>query len=91
MRPVGHVTDLIRELKKWKKNRERIDTPRRRGLDTKPLDMAINYLIEYRAFLAVLPVGDPKEDNDWVYLEILDRKMNEAEQLIDLCYKDKEV
>jgi len=46
-RPVGHVTDLIRELDRWAKARER-----KVDLDAKPLRTAIAYLEEYRELLA---------------------------------------
>lgn len=42
VRPPGHVTEVIRELQKWRKNRMR------KGLPVQPLDRAIIYLKEYR-------------------------------------------
>lgn len=46
-RPVGHITDLIRELHKWAQIRER-----NYRLNSEPLRTAISYLEEYRELLA---------------------------------------
>ena len=53
IRPPGHITELIRRIERWTKNRERLN------LDTQPLRLAIVYLLEFRAFVA--PHG---EDTD---------------------------
>lgn len=42
LRSVGHITGIIRQLEKWKKNRKYKD------LDVKPLETSIRYLEEYR-------------------------------------------
>lgn len=50
-RPPGHITDLIRQLEKWRFNREA------KMLDVKPLKKAVRYLVEYRDLLAELRKG----------------------------------
>jgi len=58
MRPVGHITDLINELTRWKKNRERKNLRevapgvKHKHLDSEPLTRAISYLEEYRTHCA---------------------------------------
>ncbi|KKM75853.1 hypothetical protein LCGC14_1386120 [marine sediment metagenome] len=54
-RPVGHITDLIRRLSRWRDRRQGItNRPDRVGkpLPNTELDEAIAYLEEYRELVA---------------------------------------
>jgi hypothetical protein len=51
-RPVGHVTDLIRGLTRWRQNRAV------KGLDNGALKMAVDYLEEYRVLLRLIEADE---------------------------------
>ena len=52
-RPVGHITDLMRQIEKWSKNRQKL------SLESDVLDMAYSYLSEYRELLGMGAIPPP--------------------------------
>jgi len=80
MRPVGHITDAINELTRWKANRERKNVgSTTRRLDVKALDVVIQYLIEFRAMCDILPADDARWGDDMRgYLVVLESKMSQV-------------